>query len=367
MNRKRTLALTMIVKNEETHIGTALEHARRFADQIVIVDTGSTDRTKQICAAYTDEILDFEWCDDFARARNFGIARCTADFIMWLDADDVVSAEMADKIAALMRNSPEKELNWDVLMLPYVYARDAAGNPILTQRRERIFRNGMGLFFEFPIHECLKYVPGTRVAERTDIPILHQKIAPAESSRERNLRILRRAVETDEYRHHPRLWRLLATEEAPEKAVEYFKKIFVEFPDAFPKGTLSELHVTCGRKLLALKRYDEALASFGLAIAAYPLWREPYFYMGQAMWYLKRYREALQMLSIAEGIAEPGNAIGQHNPSIYGGSLFLEWKFFAYLRLGMRPQMQATIRRALARDPGNARFQARQKRWGAKK
>ncbi len=81
MPATHTLALTMIVRNEEAHIGTALQHARRFADQIVIVDTGSTDRTKEICATVADEVLDFEWCDDFAKARNVGLERCTTDFI----------------------------------------------------------------------------------------------------------------------------------------------------------------------------------------------------------------------------------------------------------------------------------------------
>ena len=93
--RTATLALTMIVKNEEAHIGTALQHARRFADQIVIVDTGSTDRTKELCATVADAVLDFEWCEDFLKARNFGLAHGTADFVIWLDADDMVTGKSA--------------------------------------------------------------------------------------------------------------------------------------------------------------------------------------------------------------------------------------------------------------------------------
>jgi glycosyltransferase involved in cell wall biosynthesis len=365
MPATHTLALTMIVRNEEAHIGTALQHARRFADQIVIVDTGSTDRTKEICATVADEVLDFEWCDDFAKARNVGLERCTTDFIIWLDADDRVTEETADRIAALMRDPDPAARDWDALMLPYVYARDAAGNPTLVQYRERIFRNHCGLRFEFPIHECLKFVPGTRVRDRDDMPIIHNKVAPAESSRVRNLRILRQAVETDEYRAHPRIWRWMAREEEAEASIPIYRKIFEEFRGAYTPGVLSEMHVGCARKLLSLRRFDEAREELGLAIAAYPAWREPYFYFAQALWFLKRHAEALQVLTLAEGIPPPRWDVIHHNPSIYGGTQFLEWKFFILRSLGRHEEMRATIRQALQLEPGHPRFLKRQRKWRA--
>ncbi len=61
----------MIVKNEEKVLGRVLESAKKFADEIIIVDTGSTDKTKDIARKYTDKIYDFKWIDDFAAARNY--------------------------------------------------------------------------------------------------------------------------------------------------------------------------------------------------------------------------------------------------------------------------------------------------------
>jgi glycosyltransferase involved in cell wall biosynthesis len=359
-----TLALTMIVKNEEAHIGTALQHVRRFADQIVIVDTGSTDRTKEICAGVADEILDLEWCDDFAKARNVGLARCTTDFIIWLDADDMITAETADGIAALMRESPGN-IGWDALMLPYIYTRDAAGKPTLRQRRERIFRNGMGLCFQYPIHECLIFLPGMRILEHPGLPIIHNKVAPTESSRERNLRILYKAIKSDESRNHPAIWAMLAKEEEPAKSIPVFRKLFAEYPDAFRAAALSELRVVCACKMLMMRRYGEAREQLELAIMAYPHWREPHYYLCQALWFLKRYEEALQALAVAAGIARPGREIGQYDPSIYGGTALLEWRFFCLRSLGRHEEMKAVIRQALQLEPGHPRFLKRQRKWGA--
>ena len=89
------LSLNMIVKNECEVLARALDGVWGLVDEIVITDTGSTDETKKIAERYTDKIYDFEWCDDFAAARNFSFSKSTCDYVMWLDADDVVTPENA--------------------------------------------------------------------------------------------------------------------------------------------------------------------------------------------------------------------------------------------------------------------------------
>lgn len=81
-----TVSLCMIVKNEERVLARCLESVRECMDEIIIVDTGSSDATKEIAARYTDKIYDFEWIDDFAAARNFSFSKASMDFAMWLDA-----------------------------------------------------------------------------------------------------------------------------------------------------------------------------------------------------------------------------------------------------------------------------------------
>ena len=94
----------MIVKNEETSLARCLDSVQGIADEIVIVDTGSTDLTRQIAAEYTDCIFDFEWVDDFAAARNFAFDQASCEYILWLDADDVFEPEDRAKLIALKQS-----------------------------------------------------------------------------------------------------------------------------------------------------------------------------------------------------------------------------------------------------------------------
>lgn len=85
-----TISLCMIVRDEENGLGRCLDGVKDIADEIVIVDTGSTDRTKEIAAEYGAVIYDFEWIDDFAAARNEAFSKATKEYILWLDADDTI-------------------------------------------------------------------------------------------------------------------------------------------------------------------------------------------------------------------------------------------------------------------------------------
>ncbi|MFH1827905.1 MAG: glycosyltransferase, partial [Nanoarchaeota archaeon] len=81
-----------------------LNSVKDLVDEIIIVDTGSTDKTKEIAARFTDKIYDFEWCDDFAAARNKSLKHATSDWILVLDADEVVSKEDYNEIKAAVNN-----------------------------------------------------------------------------------------------------------------------------------------------------------------------------------------------------------------------------------------------------------------------
>ncbi len=95
----------MIVKNEEELLQSCLESVADLCDEIIIVDTGSTDKTKAIATMYTDRIFDFTWIDDFSAARNFSFQQATKDFIFWLDADDLLLKEGSRTIRAPKRRA----------------------------------------------------------------------------------------------------------------------------------------------------------------------------------------------------------------------------------------------------------------------
>lgn len=176
-----SLSLCMIVKNEADVLGRALSNARVYADEIVIVDTGSTDGTKDVAREFTDKVYDFEWCDDFAAARNFAFSKATCEYCMWLDADDVVPIRSARAIFKLMKRTDGA----DVVMLPYVLGTDGGGKPTFTYFRERIVRNRPDYLFVGRVHEAIA-LHGKTVQK--NIPIFHAK-PPKRTNGTRNLDI----------------------------------------------------------------------------------------------------------------------------------------------------------------------------------
>ena len=90
-----TISLCLIVRNEARFLAACLASAAEIESQIVVVDTGSTDDTRAIAKRAGAEVLDFAWCDDFAKARNFGIAKATGEWVLVLDADERLTANAA--------------------------------------------------------------------------------------------------------------------------------------------------------------------------------------------------------------------------------------------------------------------------------
>ena len=107
-----TISLCMIVRDEEETIARCLETVEKIVDEIIVVDTGSVDRTKEIVEKYTSNIYDFQWIDDFAAARNFSFSKATQEYILWLDADDVLleDAQEALKLGLVNEVLPPDKL-----------------------------------------------------------------------------------------------------------------------------------------------------------------------------------------------------------------------------------------------------------------
>ena len=182
-----TISLCMIVRNEEQTLGRCLDSVFDLTDEIIIVDTGSKDRTREIAANYTDKIFDFEWIDDFAAARNFSFSLATQEYILWLDADDYLLEADREKFRRLKETlSPDV----DAALMDYVLTRDPLGGAQNITRRHRLLRRDRHFRWVGPVHE---YIPVTGKVLRTDIEITH---APNVATKDlgRNLRILRKMI-----------------------------------------------------------------------------------------------------------------------------------------------------------------------------
>lgn len=186
MKNLSTLSVCIIAKNEEDCIENCLKDISTFADEIIVVDTGSIDNTKNIAAKYTDKIFDFEWNDDFSDARNFSFDKATKDYIMWVDCDDRITKENQLKIKNLKEN-----LTQDVIMMQYHVNFDKDDNVILSYYRERIIKNNKKYRWIGRIHEVI--TPSGEIVY-SDIFLEHRKIK-INSNPKRNIEIYEKMIE----------------------------------------------------------------------------------------------------------------------------------------------------------------------------
>ncbi len=181
-----TISLCMIVKNEEAVLPRCLHSVSHLVDEIIIVDTGSADRTKEIARQYTQMVYDFSWQDDFSLARNFAFSKASMEYCMWLDADDVLKeTDQASFFSLKASLSPDT----DMVMMPYHTAFDSFGNPQFTCYRERLLRREAGFRWEGAVHEAI--VPAGKIVYN-DTAITHQKEGPGDP--DRNLRIFEKLL-----------------------------------------------------------------------------------------------------------------------------------------------------------------------------
>lgn len=220
----KTISLCLIVKNEENNLKKCLKNAKIYADEIIIVDTGSKDKTKEIAKEFTDKIFDFEWCDDFSKARNYSFEQATSSYCMWLDADDFLTDESAFEIKSWKDSNQE----CDVLMTPYVAGYDEKLNPTFKYLRERIVKNSTSFRWHDRVHEVI--VPSGQITTNEKILIYHGKKNQKYS--DRNLMIYKKMITLGEP-FTPRNQFYYARE-------LYFNKLYDEAIHAFSKFLTDE-------------------------------------------------------------------------------------------------------------------------------
>lgn len=164
-----TISVCMIVKNEEEVLERCLNSLQGIADEIVIVDTGSTDRTKEIAANYTSRIYDFAWIHDFSAARNFAFSKATKDYIYSADADEVLEEKDRQKFLQL-----KQVLLPEIEIVEMIYVNPEDCNMVYNYTKEprpKLFKRLREFRWIDPIHETIALNP---LVYSSDIEIQHR-------------------------------------------------------------------------------------------------------------------------------------------------------------------------------------------------
>lgn len=186
-----TISLCMIVKNEEKVLARCLDSIADLMDEIIIVDTGSTDRTKEIAAQYTDKIYDFEWVNDFSAARNFAFSKAGMEYIYSADADEVLDEENREAFSKM-----KETLLPQIDIVQMYYANQLSFGTIYNYDKElrpKLFKRLRTFTWAEPIHEQVILEP---TIYDSDVTIMHM---PEKNHKDRDLASFERMVSKGEH------------------------------------------------------------------------------------------------------------------------------------------------------------------------
>ncbi|MBW1699730.1 MAG: tetratricopeptide repeat protein [Deltaproteobacteria bacterium] len=289
----------MIVRNEEKDLSGCLQAIAPVVDEIVVVDTGSQDRTVDTAKAYGARVCYFDWIDDFSAARNESIKCATGDYIIWLDADDRISKENQQKLAYLKKGFPPEKHTAFALQ---IICRSAAGQSVVYYQL-RIFPNVKGVMFEGQIHE--EIAPslnrlGIGIVKE-NIQIVHTGYKNEKSlfeKAQRNLRILSSKIKGEQQtpkdycrlaecyfgiRDYKRCLKYIKRARTAGSSANFYKKSYTMMADCY----------------IQTGQADKAVQLLQYALKEYPgNWYMRYL-MGATLTFSGKYKEAIPYLTKA--------------------------------------------------------------------
>lgn len=302
-----TISVCMIVKNESQILRRCLDSLHGIYDELIIVDTGSTDNTIEIAHEYTDKVFEFEWTGSFSDARNFAIEKAACEYIYSADADEIIEGENRQMFMAL-----KECLDTDVDVVQMYYGNQLDQGTVYNfdkELRPKLFKRVKHIHFEEPIHETINIEP---IIIDTDIVITHK---PVSAHTSRDLDAFFRIIDKGE-RLSERLQKFFARElylsgddEALAKAAPYLTEVTCdcersdnEIIEACTllvryfrlKGDYLKMF-DCVVKVVAAESNSEVCSELG----------HYYYEQGNlddaAIWYYNAYHECTPVMSIRAG------------------------------------------------------------------
>lgn len=294
---KGSISLCVIAKNEESNIARCLSSCEHIVDEIIVVDTGSTDNTVKIAKSFGATIIDSPWENNFSKARNAGVEKATCEWILYLDCDESLDFDGGLYLKEVLESDDIKEEKNEGFCLNLI---NVVNNQMtLNYGSLRIFRNRPTYRFQGRIHEQIfpsigKLYPESSI-KPIDVNFYHYgyDLTPEEvkKKRNRNLAIFESYSEEEKDGF---FYYNLANEytraEEPEKAIENY--LLAKNVPAYDNGYTLFLPIYIAKCYYDLKKYNEAIKIGVEYLEIYPTYKDLNFIVAVCYYELGNYVES---------------------------------------------------------------------------
>jgi len=305
------VSLCMIVKNEEKHLAKCLLSVKPLVDEMVVVDTGSTDRTKDIAKVFGAKVYDFEWTDDFSEARNFSISHSSGSWIFIMDADEVISPLDHEEFKNIVEKQTSKSVAYSLETRNYTlnantvgwranegkYSKEEAGTGWYPSVKVRLFKSADHIRFQFPVHEMVD--PSLKASdmeiERCGIPIHHYgQLEAKQNDNKAELYYSMGVKKLDKMGNDIAAIRELAVQAGNlgkwNESISLWKRV------VGIKSDFAEAYINIGSAHWNLGEYENALVYAQRAVELAPHVKEAYFNMSISHLLLGNAKQAVSVL-----------------------------------------------------------------------
>ncbi len=311
-----TISLCMIVKNEERNLIRCLSTVKPAVDEIIVVDTGSTDRTRAIATAFGAKVFEIPWRDDFSEARNLSLAKATSEWILVLDADEVVAPcdlERLRNLTYYVRGRKGRIMGFTLTTRNYstvmntrgwipndgLYANEEAGPGWFPSQKVRLFRNDSRIRFKGSIHELVEdsMIRHNMKIHEANIPVHHYGTLQAKDGvdkREIYYQLGKKKI--DESKDNARAIYEHAIQAALLHRYDEAIDLWTRFFDTGSKEDLHIAYMNLGHAYLETGRYAEAEKACKKALEIDPELKEAHLNLAMSEFYMGRPKEAAAIL-----------------------------------------------------------------------
>jgi tetratricopeptide (TPR) repeat protein len=296
--KKSAVSLCMIIKDEAEHLPHCLHSAKPVVDEIVVVDTGSRDRSADIARAFGARVFDHSWQNDFSKARNFSLSKATGDWIFVLDGDEVVSPKDYALFRQIVGQDQGRLPAYSIQTRNYSfrlntigwkantgdYGEQEAGAGWFQSEKVRLFPNTPGVRFSYAIHEVVE--PSLRNASipirKCGVQVHHYGKLKEDLTQHKTKSYADiERLKLRESAHDPAALRESAIQAAQlgqhAESIDLWRQFLSCHPDS------AEAHVNLSASFLQLGRYGEAVRSGEAALRHAPLMKEAHFNLSMAV------------------------------------------------------------------------------------